>query len=109
MTGRLALETEIEALRAEFVDFDHRSAMLTPEEHARWRAIAERGHALRNQLATREPLTPAEMAAAYAVDATGPVSREMWRPLVERLRRSAGGKAPVPRARAAHPDDGTIA
>jgi len=60
---------------------------------------------LDHQLAAREPLTPAEMAAAVAVDATGPVSHEMWRPFVERLRRSAGGKAPAPRARAAGPDD----
>jgi hypothetical protein len=64
---------------------------------------------LEHQFAVREPLTPAEMAAAFAVDATGPVSHEMWRPLVERLRRSAGGKAPVPRARASHSDHGKIA
>ena len=80
------------------------------ERLARADDASEAGFAvLERQLATREPLTPAEMAAAYAVDATGPVSREMWRPLVERLRRSAGGKAPVPRARAAHPDHGKIA
>lgn len=60
---------------------------------------------LDQQLAAREPLTPAEMAAAFAVDATGPVSHEMWRPFIERLRRSASGKAPAPRARAAGPDD----
>jgi len=78
MTGRLALETEIEALRAEFVDFDHRSSMLTPEEHARWRAIAERGHALRNQLATREPSgIPRRLREArlYAGDETQAISR----------------------------------
>lgn len=60
---------------------------------------------LEHQFAAREPLTPAEMAAAFAVDATGPVSHEMWRPFVERLRRSVGGKASVSRARAAGPDD----
>jgi predicted kinase len=61
---------------------------------------------LEHQFAVREPLTPAEMAAAFAVDATGPVSHDMWRPLIERLRRSTSGKAPAPRAGAAHPDDG---
>jgi len=57
----------------------------------------------------REPLTPAEMSAAYAVDATGPVSHDMWRPFIERLRRSTSGKTPVSRVRAAHPADGKIA
>jgi aminoglycoside phosphotransferase family enzyme/predicted kinase len=64
---------------------------------------------LEHQFAMREPLTPAEMAAAFAVDATGPVSHDMWRPFIERLRRSPAGKVSVPRARAAHPDHGTIA
>jgi predicted kinase len=64
---------------------------------------------LERQFAAREPLTPAEMAAAFAVGATGPVSHDMWRPFIERLRRSAAGKVSVPRARAAHPDHGTIA
>jgi hypothetical protein len=58
------------------------------ERLARADDASEAGFAvLERQLATREPLTPAEMAAAYAVDATGPVSHEMWRPLLERLRR----------------------
>ncbi|MGH8633960.1 MAG: hypothetical protein ACRET7_07490 [Burkholderiales bacterium] len=56
---------------------------------------------LEHQLAAREPLTPAEMAAALAVDATVPVSHDRWRPFIGRLHRSAGGKAPVPPARAA--------
>jgi hypothetical protein len=64
---------------------------------------------LEQQFAAREPLTPAEMAAAFAVDATVPVSHDMWRPFIERLRQSASGQAPVPRARAAHPDHGKIA
>ena len=64
---------------------------------------------LEHQLAAREPLTPAEMAAAFAVDATAPVSHDMWRPFIERLRQSTGDKAPVPRARTGHPDDGTTA
>ena len=59
---------------------------------------------LEQQLDAREPLTPAEMAAAFAVDATAPVARDMWRPFIERLRQSAGGKVAVPGARAAHPD-----
>jgi hypothetical protein len=56
---------------------------------------------LERQIATREPLTPAETAAAFAVDATGPVSHEMWHPFAERLRRPDGGNAPVASARAA--------
>jgi predicted kinase len=64
---------------------------------------------LEHQLAVREPLTPAEMSAAYAVDATGPVSHDMWRPFIERLRRSTSGNTPVFRVRAAHPADGKIA
>jgi predicted kinase len=64
---------------------------------------------LEHQFAVREPLTPAEMAAAFAVDATAPVSHDMWRPLIERLRRSTRGKAPAPLARAAHRADGKLA
>jgi predicted kinase len=60
------------------------------------------------QLAVREPLTPAEMAAAFAIDTTAPVSRDMWRPFIDRFHRSAAGKAPPPPVRAAHPDDETI-
>jgi aminoglycoside phosphotransferase family enzyme/predicted kinase len=40
---------------------------------------------LEHQLAAREPLTPAEMAVSFAVDATAPAAHEMWRPLIERL------------------------
>jgi len=63
---------------------------------------------LERQLAAREPLTPAEMAVAFAVDATRPVSHDLWRPVIERLRRSAAGTASRPPARAARPDDETI-
>jgi hypothetical protein len=41
---------------------------------------------LQHQVAARESLTPAEMTAAFAVDGTRTVSREMWSPLIERLR-----------------------
>lgn len=58
---------------------------------------------LDRQLAAREPLTPAEMAAAFAVDASGPVSHDRWRPFIEHLRRSGGSQARVPHARAGHP------
>ena len=47
---------------------------------------------LEHQLATREPLTPAELAAAIAVDGTLPPSPERWQPLLERLRRMARGR-----------------
>jgi len=63
---------------------------------------------LEHQLRAREPLTPAEMAATYAVDATVPAAHEMWHPLIERLHRPAGGKAHRPAARAPGLDDGQI-
>jgi len=63
---------------------------------------------LEQQLDAREPLTPAEMAAAFAVDATAPVARDMWRPFIDRLRRSAAGKTPPSPARTAHPADEKI-
>jgi hypothetical protein len=40
---------------------------------------------LEHQLAAREALTPAEMKASVAVDATMPATRETWHPLIERL------------------------
>ena len=43
---------------------------------------------LERQLAAREPLTPAEMATSFVVDATAPPSHEMWRQLIGRLRRA---------------------
>jgi hypothetical protein len=61
---------------------------------------------LEHQLRAREPLTPAEMAAACAVDATMPAAHQMWHPLIERLHRPADGKATRPAARALRPDDG---
>jgi len=61
---------------------------------------------LEHQLRAREPLTPAEMASSYTVDATVPAAHELWRPLIERLHRLADGKALRPAARAHHPDDG---
>jgi len=41
---------------------------------------------LERQIATREPFTPAEIAAAVAVDGTRLPERGMWQPLIERLR-----------------------
>ncbi|HSD99621.1 MAG TPA: AAA family ATPase [Burkholderiales bacterium] len=61
---------------------------------------------LERQLRARESLTPAEMAASYAVDTTVPAAHEMWRPLIERLHRLASGTAPHPAGRASRPDDG---
>ena len=61
---------------------------------------------LGRQFAAREPLTPAEFAAGFAVDATQPVSHEMWRLAIERLRRQAGiepwSRPPGPLERGAH-------
>ena len=48
---------------------------------------------LEHQLEAREPLTPAEMAASFAVDATGPSSHETWQPLIERPGARARRKA----------------
>ena len=56
---------------------------------------------IERQLATREPLAPEEMTATVAVDGTQTVSADSWRPLVERLRRAAGGKTPLSPGRAA--------
>ena len=61
---------------------------------------------LEHQVGAREPLTPAEMAASFAVDATEPASHEMWVPLIERLRRWGDGDARRPAARTPRPDDG---
>ncbi len=58
---------------------------------------------LEHQLAAREPLTPAEMAATFAVDASGPASHDLWHPFIERLRHSTTAQARVPRARAGMP------
>jgi hypothetical protein len=60
---------------------------------------------LERQLAVREPLTPAEMAATFVVDGTAPPTHEMWRPLIERLRRAASDKAPRRAGRAPRSDD----
>jgi len=48
---------------------------------------------LEHQLAAREALTPAEMAASFAVDAAKPASFETWQPLIERLGAPARRKA----------------
>ena len=45
---------------------------------------------LERQLIAREPLTPAEMASAIAVDATRPVSPATWQPVLARLRPPGG-------------------
>jgi hypothetical protein len=109
---RDAFRAIAEALDAPFLvlDFHAPQEVLrarVAERLARADDASEAGLAvLEHQFAVREPLTPAEMAAAFAVDATGPVSRDMWRPFIEPLHRSTSGKAPAPRARAAHPDDG---
>jgi len=63
---------------------------------------------LDHQLAAREPLTPAEMDASFAVDATEPASHELWRPLIERLHRLAQARDSRAAARAPRPDDGKI-
>jgi aminoglycoside phosphotransferase family enzyme/predicted kinase len=112
---RDAFRAIAEALDAPFLILDFRAPpgvlrARVAERLARADDASEAGLAvLEQQLAAREPLTPAEMAAAYAVHATGPVAHDMWRPFIERLRQSAGGKVAVPGARAAHPDHGKIA
>jgi len=109
---RDAFRAIAEALDAPFLilDFHAPQEVLrarVAERQARADDASEAGLAvLEHQLAAREPLTPAEMAAAFTVDATVPVSHDMWRTFIERLRQSASGQAPVPRARAAHPDHG---
>jgi hypothetical protein len=52
---------------------------------------------LERQIATREPLTPAEMAVAVAVDGTGPVAAATWDPFKQSLRQRAVGTPPARR------------
>ena len=61
---------------------------------------------LEHQIGAREPLTPAERAASFAVDATEPPSHETWIPLIERLRRWNGSDTRRTAARALRPDHG---
>jgi aminoglycoside phosphotransferase family enzyme/predicted kinase len=61
---------------------------------------------LEHQIGAREPLTPAERAASFAVDATEPASHDMWVPLIERIRRRVNDNARRPAARAPRADDG---
>jgi len=56
---------------------------------------------LGRQLATREPLAAEEMPNVVTVDATQAPSADLWRPLVERLRRDAGVRPPLFPERAA--------
>jgi uncharacterized protein len=51
---------------------------------------------LERQIAVREPLTPAEMAAAVVVDGTQSASQETWGPVMERLRQLAGNASVPP-------------
>jgi predicted kinase len=80
-----------------------------PEEVLRARIMERRPRAddaseadlavLERQIAAREPLTPAEIAAAVDVDGTRPPSRETWQPVIERLRLlsgKAGASRPQP-------------
>jgi aminoglycoside phosphotransferase family enzyme/predicted kinase len=47
---------------------------------------------LERQVESREPLTPAEMAAAITVDGTRPATAGMWQPVIQRLRRADAGR-----------------
>jgi aminoglycoside phosphotransferase family enzyme/predicted kinase len=60
------------------------------ERSARADDASEAGLAvLERQIAAREPLTPAEMAVAVALDGTGPVSAGTWEPVRRSLRQPA--------------------
>ncbi len=62
------------------------------ERRARADDASEAGLAvLERQIATREPLTPAEISAATTVDGTLAPAPERWRPVIQRLRRLAPG------------------
>jgi len=104
---REALRAIAGELDAPFLILDFRS----PLEVLRARVVARRKRAddaseadpavLEYQISAREPLTPAELAATVAVDATEPVSHQTWRPVMDRLRRTAASIAPVPPSRTA--------
>ena len=66
------------------------------ERNARADDASEAGLAvLERQIATREPLTPAEMAVAVAVDGAGAIAAATWNPFRESLRRRPSGMSPT--------------
>lgn len=93
---RIAFRALAERLEAAFLILDFRAPVpVLRARIARRRARANDASeadvaVLERQLATRDPLTPAETAAALAVDAAAPLGHEAWRPVFGRLRRMAG-------------------
>ncbi len=102
-TEREAFRLLAEAAGAPFLILDFRAPLdvlraRVAERSARAADASEADLAvLERQITAREPLTPAEMAVAVAVDGTGPVSHEAWEPVMQLLRRPPAGIPPAPR------------
>jgi aminoglycoside phosphotransferase family enzyme/predicted kinase len=96
-TEREAFRLLAEAAGVPFAILDFRAPLdvlraRVAERNARADDASEAGLAvLERQIATREPLTPAEMAVAVALDGTGPVSAATWDPVRRSLRQPATG------------------
>jgi uncharacterized protein len=92
---REAFRLLAEAAGAPFLILDFRAPLdvlraRVAERSARMDDASEAGLAvLERQVAAREPLMPAEMAVAVALDGTGPVSAGTWEPVRQSLRRPA--------------------
>jgi aminoglycoside phosphotransferase family enzyme/predicted kinase len=102
-TEREAFRLLAEAAGVLFAILDFRAPLgvlraRVAERNARADDASEAGLAvLERQIATREPLTPAEMAVAVAVDGTGPVAAATWDPFKQSLRQRAVGTPPARR------------
>ena len=100
---REAFRSLAEAVGVPFAILDFRAPLdvlrkRVAERSARGDDASEAGLAvLERQIATREPLAPAEMAVAVTLDGTGPVLPETWDPIRQSLRRAAAGVPSVRR------------
>jgi uncharacterized protein len=100
---REAFRSLAEAAGAPFAILDFRAPLdvlraRVAERSARADDASEAGLAvLERQIATREPLTPAEMAVTVTLDGAGSVSPETWDPVRQLLRRAAAGIPPARR------------
>jgi aminoglycoside phosphotransferase family enzyme/predicted kinase len=94
-TERIAFRGIAEQLDAQFLILNFQA----PLDVLRARVAERRARAddpseadlavLDHQIAAREPLTPEELTVSIAADGTRPPSREILRPVIERLRRPA--------------------
>ena len=99
-TEREAFRALAEKHDAPFVILDFHAPLAVLRERVQQRRTHARDaseadlRVLERQVATREPLTPAEMKVAIIVQATHLPSADRWRPVFERLRPRGRGRAP---------------